>query len=725
MDINHNRSYNIGNGNNHLSNHNILHKSSSTLHLQQQDDQDTEIDDDQHAFYSMIKERSQNRTGSIASEHKNYNSFSTSSKLFVQNSSIMKLPPELLLLIFSFLNKRSDLINVALVCKLWADMVIDLIWFRPGIQNVATASEISEVLKMPRDQTYWDYRPFIRRLNLSFIGANATDEFIQQFVGCVNLERITLVNCSKLTHSSIYKLLFGCKRLQSLDLTGVRDITDDIYITLAHNCPRLQGVYAPNSQKITKAAVLELVRCCPMLKRIKFSECSEIDDDTLIELAEHCPNVVELDLHGCNKITDASLKILFAKLEQLREFKISHNNNITDECFDLLPNEPCLDKLRIIDFTSCNLIGDKAVEKFVVKAPRLRNVVLSKCVNITDASLRSLSLLGKCLHYIHLGHCSNITDFGTATLIRNCHRLQYVDFACCSQLTNETLRELSTLPRLRRIGLVKCNNITDEGINALANSRRTFEDTLERVHLSYCIQITLRPIYNLLMACPKLTHLSLTGITAFLRNDITKFCRSPPVEFSDHQRSLFCVFSGRGVENLRCYLISIFDDRGGSLATAILDGQHNAVQRLLMNRPINEADSRSARLMLAARNDGEFRAQLDGSGARPIAFIREPIAGQNMENGRIPAEAIDLFNRLNYFRNLVPQAGQAPHQQNQTSGFPLQTIQQQRQQQDQQQGLAREQQQQQQQQRQLNEADNQQMDQDQDQDDYDEEMDED
>jgi F-box and leucine-rich repeat protein GRR1 len=58
----------------------------------------------------------------------------------------------------------------------------------------------------------------------------------------------------------------------------------------------------------------------------------------------------------------------------------------------------------------------------------------------------------------------------------------------------------------------------------------------------------------LLKHCPKLTHLSLTGVQAFLRDDLLSFCRDAPPEFNDHQRDVFCVFSGHGVARLREHL---------------------------------------------------------------------------------------------------------------------------------------------------------------------------
>jgi F-box and leucine-rich repeat protein GRR1 len=54
--------------------------------------------------------------------------------------------------------------------------------------------------------------------------------------------------------------------------------------------------------------------------------------------------------------------------------------------------------------------------------------------------------------------------------------------------------------------------------------------------------------------CPKLTHLSLTGVQAFLRDELLAYCREAPPEFNEHQRDVFCVFSGTGVARLREFL---------------------------------------------------------------------------------------------------------------------------------------------------------------------------
>lgn len=138
------------------------------------------------------------------------------------------------------------------------------------------------------------------------------------------------------------------------------------------------------------------------------------------------------------------------------------------------------------------------MEKIIETSPRLRNLVLAKCRDITDRSVHAITRLGKNLHYIHLGHCAQITDAAVIQLVKMCNRIRYIDLACCHRLTDASVKQLATLPKLRRIGLVKCQAITDRSILALAKmstetpSKPPGPSLLERVHLSYCVHLTLQ-----------------------------------------------------------------------------------------------------------------------------------------------------------------------------------------------------------------------------------------
>lgn len=123
----------------------------------------------------------------------------------------------------------------------------------------------------------------------------------------------------------------------------------------------------------------------------------------------------------------------------------------------------------------------------------------------------------------------------------------------CTQLTDLSVFELSTnLLKLRRIGLVKVAEVTDEAIYALVERAAT----LERIHLSYCQKVSVKAITFLLNKLPRLTHLSLTGVSAFKVKEYQQFCRPPPDDFNEHQSNSFCVFSGAGIAALRNHLNS-------------------------------------------------------------------------------------------------------------------------------------------------------------------------
>ena len=224
--------------------------------------------------------------------------------------------------------------------------------------------------------------------------------------------------------------------------------------------------------------------------------------------AKNCPNILEIDLHQCKLIGNEPIHALLTNGQTLRELRLANCELVSDSAFLTLPLHQTYEHLRILDLTSCARLTDRAVEKIIDVAPRLRNVVFAKCRNLTDLAVNAISKLGKNLHYLHLGHCGQITDTAVMKLVQSCNRIRYIDLGCCTHLTDLSVMKLASLPKLRRIGLVKCANITDESVYALAQAHRPRHDrhgrimraddpeymvgsSLERVHLSYCTNLTL------------------------------------------------------------------------------------------------------------------------------------------------------------------------------------------------------------------------------------------
>jgi F-box and leucine-rich repeat protein GRR1 len=229
--------------------------------------------------------------------------------------------------------------------------------------------------------------------------------------------------------------------------------------------------------------------------------------------ATKCPNILEIDLYKCSRVGNAPITALLQFGRSLRELRLANCELIEDAAFLDLPPHQVFEHLRILDLTGCERLTDRAVHKITSVAPRVRNLVLAKCRQITDVGVNAITRLGKNLHYVHLGHCSQITDEGVKVLAIACPRIRYIDLGCCTQLTDASVMRLATLPKLRRIGLVKCAAITDESVYALAHvgqnrriqnpdgpdallppvpGSRQEASSLERVHLSYCVDLSLR-----------------------------------------------------------------------------------------------------------------------------------------------------------------------------------------------------------------------------------------
>ena len=415
---------------------------------------------------------------------------------------ISKLPPEILIAILAKLQTTADLKSCMLVSYLWAVYAVGILWHRPLCNKWTNLLNVVATLGKA-ERAYFPYNELVKRLNLSAISDKINDGTVQPFMNCKGIERLTLTNCAKLTDFGVAGLVDGCRKLQALDVTDLESLTDRTLQVVAENCAKLQGLNITNCSSVTDDSLLRVAEHCRQLKRLKLNGVFKLTDISITAVARNCRSILEIDLAGCQSISSESVTALLSNLAHLRELRLAHCLDITDSAFTNLPPHLSFDALRILDLTACEQVRDDAISKIIPAAPRLRNLVLAKCRHITDRAISAICKLTKNLHYIHLGHCLNLTDHAVIQLVKACNRIRYIDLACCSRLTDASVRHLAQLPKLRRIGLVKCQNLTDASIIALAHGPILLAPhgklgvpsqfvSLERVHLSYCVNLTLK-----------------------------------------------------------------------------------------------------------------------------------------------------------------------------------------------------------------------------------------
>lgn len=182
---------------------------------------------------------------------------------------ITKLPPELLIAIFTKLASTSDLRNSMLVCYNWALNTVGILWHRPLCNNWNNLTNVVGALNH-NHTSFFPYYDLVRRLNLAALSSKVNDGTVMPFSSCKRIERLTLTNCSGLTDSGVSRMVEGNKHLQALDVTDLEALTDQTVFTLADNCPRLQGLNITNCSLVTDDSLIAVSENCRQLKRVSF-----------------------------------------------------------------------------------------------------------------------------------------------------------------------------------------------------------------------------------------------------------------------------------------------------------------------------------------------------------------------------------------------------------------------------------------------------------------------
>lgn len=406
------------------------------------------------------------------------------------------------------------------------------------------------------------YRGHIHRINLTHVADFVIPPDLFSFLNCASVERLVLTNCRGLLEKELCVVLAGMPNLVSLDVQRTSGVGDDFLATLASRCTKLEVLYFC-ANVFTDQGVRALHALTSTLRRLKFSSLLAVNVQTIVDLATACRRLVELDvsLLECvppGELTDEMVRAVLGHCRMLRELRVDGPTHISATAFARTSSPVtvhALPSLRMLSLAMCERVDDAAIAAIVVTAPRIRHLNLNKCPRITDASLHQIAAAyNSTLYYLHVGHCVRISDEGVRSIRQRCLGLSFFDAANCTKLTSASLISLASLPRLRRIGVVKCTSIGDEGIIALATAQR--RPPFERLHFSYCTQISVSAIKRLVNSCPRLVHLSLTGVQEFMNSRLRLLSRKPSDELTEHQKQLFCVFSGTGISRLRSQLNS-------------------------------------------------------------------------------------------------------------------------------------------------------------------------
>ncbi|PFH51278.1 hypothetical protein AMATHDRAFT_59267 [Amanita thiersii Skay4041] len=383
---------------------------------------------------------------------------------------------------------------------------------------------------------------------------------------------------NKITDDQVAGVFAACPQLETVILSGVPDTIDRTIILLARTAANLQGINLNGCTRITDVGVQELTAKSLPLQWIHLNGVVGLTDSSVSAIAKSCFRLIELELSDLPLITPLSIRDVWTHSRKLRTLRLARCPLLTDEAFPSLPLQGgpeeietsaqpshkaelfqnqraslvlrhSTENLRLLDLAHCN-ITDAGIEGIVRHASKIQTLILTGCEQLTDRSLESIRKLGDRLDVLIMAHVPKITDRGVVKLARSCPKLRCVDVAFCENLTDMSVFELASLSSLRRLSLICVRKITDIAIYALAEQA----NELERLHLSYCENISLDAIHTLLRKLERLQQLTVTGVPSFRIEGVERFSEQAPVHYNLEQRLAFRLYHGQNLGRLREFL---------------------------------------------------------------------------------------------------------------------------------------------------------------------------
>ncbi|KAA0050922.1 F-box/LRR-repeat protein 3 [Cucumis melo var. makuwa] len=260
------------------------------------------------------------------------------------------------------------------------------------------------------------------------------------------------------------------------------------------------------------------------------------------------------DFHRVDLISRKTLRVrriefllsLITKFENIDELDLSICSRINDGTVSIFLGFASSSLRRLILRRSAGL-SYMGLEKVTSRCTGLEMVDMSYSWRFGDREAAAVSIC-EGLKEVRLDKCLGVTDVGLARIVVGCGRLEKLSLKWCLQVTNESLRSISSLPKLETLVMAGCLSVDDAGLQYLEHgcpflkeldisrcdaissygltSILRGHDGLEQLDASYCFsELSTDSIYRLKnLKCLKAIRLDGTQLSSTFFNVISDHC---------------------------------------------------------------------------------------------------------------------------------------------------------------------------------------------------------
>ncbi|XP_063437335.1 F-box/LRR-repeat protein 17-like [Mytilus trossulus] len=350
-------------------------------------------------------------------------------------SSINRLPMNILLQIFKSLTMCELLCQASLVCKTWYNLCHDPdLWRSIDLSHQHRADD--NVLS--RLTSYSDR---VTNINLEDTKILTSHGISLVCVKCKHLQKLKLTRCFSVENDVLMMVGTSCKNLQCLYLDGCYRISDQWTCSVGEGCQQLKELVLSRCSQMTDVGISRIAENCHNLENIILDHCNKVTDQSVRMLAENCPELKTLSLANCN-ITDTGICSIY-RMKKLEYLDISNlpGGSITAAIVSQLTRK--CDNLECLNLSLNLTIDDRCIQEVVRYGQKITKLFCVNC-SLSDEGLMGIASHGRNIVKLDLGWCKDITDRGIWAVTENC-------------------------PALKYLGLIRCDSVSEKGVEAMVD----------------------------------------------------------------------------------------------------------------------------------------------------------------------------------------------------------------------------------------------------------------
>lgn len=321
-------------------------------------------------------------------------------------------------------------------------------------------------------------------LHLDLAGLQSVNNYTLQAMAvyCRSLQVLNLAWCKQISGFGLSNLTRSCQDLRKLNVSGCGGLEDRWMPVMGMNLPRLREICLNGCGSLTDRGLIGLLsglsvassrkyRKWRMRKRMATSVRVSSLGHLLVNQSSSCGDddgVGGDDDDDEEDERDRARRELEEDEEYAMEDDSDRESEVDgdDEDDDGNQAKVTSSSSNAAAATTTSTTGSNGRSSEEGLQARLDYLGLSHCRLLTTEALRAIGhYCNRHLRRLELSGCESFTDEGLIILAQNCTRLRLLDLEDVNLLTDASLRAFGMyLPKLERLSLSYCENVTDQGI---------------------------------------------------------------------------------------------------------------------------------------------------------------------------------------------------------------------------------------------------------------------